>query len=495
MSSLKLRDANGSIAMKLCDFDEFLFEIAQSRKSQGDTILKFPFNKSRCRILSKTTEIIESAKGVLYWMSRDCRIHDNWALLYAQRLALKNKQPLYVCFTLFEAYYQYPTRRHQRFLLDGLKCVDEQCKSINVKFYLLQASPSNLAQLVKENNLGAVVCDFTPLKQPCKWLSVFLEKVPFDIPVIQVDAHNIVPAWILSDKQEVMARTLRPKINKNLPEYLTGFPEVTKHPYKGKLINIPLVEPVIQKVSWDIPEIPDIKAGEREGFKMLHTFLQERLRHYGITSNDPSLNQTSNLSFWLNFGHISAQRVALEVQSLENVHKLPVDRFLEELIVRRELADNYCLYNNNYDNIKGAAEWAQKTLLDHAIDKRNYIYSRREFEMAKTHDLIWNAAQKQLRVEGKIHGYMRMYWCKKILEWTESPDKALEIALWLNDVYALDGNDPNGFVGVMWSICGVHDQGWKERKIFGKIRYMVDYSLKRKFNIKAYCDQYLNEKS
>lgn len=151
---------------------------------------------------------------------------------------------------------------------------------------------------------------------------------------------------------------------------------------------------------------------------------------------------------WSVSGQISTQRVALEVTRLREVVKRQVDKFLEELIVRRELAENYCLYNPNYDNINGAADWAIKTLNDHRSDERPYVYTKEQFEKALTHDEMWNSAQIQLVQTGKMHGYMRMYWCKKILEWTETPEEAIEIALWLNDMYSLDGTDPNGFVGM-----------------------------------------------
>ncbi|VEN43006.1 unnamed protein product [Callosobruchus maculatus] len=294
-----------------------------------------------------------------------------------------------------------------------------------------------------------------------------------------------------------MAKFLRPKINKNLPEYLCGFPKVSKHKYSGILKNLSghfkdLNEAYkCFKPKWDVEVVKWGEGpGEEGGLSMLRTFMVERLKYYGVTSNDPSKDNTSKLSPWLRFGQISAQRCALEVKSLESLYKEQCERYLEELIVRRELTDNYCYYNQNYDNINGAANWAKETLKLHAKDKRTWTYTREQLENAQTHDEMWNAAQLQANTEGKINGYMRMYWAKKILEWTESPEQAIEYALWLNDTFCLDGTDPNGYVGVMWSICGVHDQGWRERDIFGKIRYMVDYSLRQKFDMEAYCARY-----
>jgi deoxyribodipyrimidine photo-lyase len=164
--------------------------------------------------------------------------------------------------------------------------------------------------------------------------------------------------------------------------------------------------------------------------------------------------------------------------------------FLEELIVRRELSDNFCFYNSSYDSVDGFHEWAKKTHKIHATDPRPYLYSLDQFENAGTHDPYWNAAQRQMVRTGKMHGYMRMYWAKKILEWSPSPRKALEIAIKLNDRYELDGRDPNGYTGIAWSIGGVHDRAWGERPVFGKVRYMNEAGLRRKFNLETYLAMY-----
>ncbi|KAG6510082.1 hypothetical protein ZIOFF_024138 [Zingiber officinale] len=216
-------------------------------------------------------------------------------------------------------------------------------------------------------------------------------------------------------------------------------------------------------------------------------FLTKRLKSYDSDRNDPVKPRAlSGLSPYLHFGHISAQRCALEARKLRNSCPKSVDAFLEELIVRRELADNFCYYQPHYDSLQGAWEWARKSLMGHAKDKREHVYSREQLEKAQTADPLWNASQLEMVHCGKMHGYMRMYWAKKILEWTNRPEEALSIAIYLNDKYELDGRDPNGYVGCMWSICGVHDQGWKERPVFGKIRYMNYAGCKRKFNVEGY---------
>jgi len=187
-------------------------------------------------------------------------------------------------------------------------------------------------------------------------------------------------------------------------------------------------------------------------------------------------------------GQVSVARAVLEVR--KSKFKEGAAAFIEESVVRRELSDNFCYFNENYDKITGAASWAQETLAIHKKDKRTIKYSDDQLEYGKTKDDLWNAAQLQMLIEGKMHGFLRMYWAKKILEWTESPEKALELAIYLNDKYELDGRDPNGYVGCMWSICGIHDQGWREREIFGKIRYMNYEGCKRKFDVNSFVMKY-----
>jgi len=218
---------------------------------------------------------------------------------------------------------------------------------------------------------------------------------------------------------------------------------------------------------------------------MLREFLRERLPWYHEGRNDPMEDAQSNLSPYLHFGHISAQRIVLEVTK-HDANRESQEAFLEELIVRRELSDNFCFYNAHYDHFEGFPDWAKKTLNDHRKDTREYVYSLDDFGRGDTHDQLWNAAQREMVRRGKMHGYMRMYWGKKILEWTESPEEAIKIAIYLNDRYELDGRDTNGYAGIAWSIGGVHDRAWPERPIFGKIRYMSYHGCKSKFDVMAY---------
>nr|XP_023686334.1 deoxyribodipyrimidine photo-lyase-like isoform X2 [Paramormyrops kingsleyae] len=450
-------------------------------------------NTQRLRFLSQTEKVKQGSQGVLYWMCRDQRVQDNWALLYAQQLALAEQLPLHVCFCLMPRFLD-ATIRQFGFMLEGLREVATECRTLEIQFHLLLGAAAEvLPGFVKDWALGTVVTDFFPLRVPLQWVEDVKKGLPLDVPFIQVDAHNVVPCWLASDKQEYSARTMRGKITKLLPKFLTEFPPVEKHPHCAqrpvasvdwdRARSFVKVDPTVGEVQW-------ARAGTAAGMATLESFIEQRLHSYAAHRNDPNCAALSHLSPWLHAGQISAQRAVLQVRRGGARGSPSVDAFVEEAVLRRELADNFCYYNRNYDCVEGAYEWARMSLQDHAKDHRPYLYSRQELEGARTGDKLWNAAQNQLVLEGKMHGFMRMYWAKKILEWTSSPEEALSISLYLNDRYSLDGNDPNGYVGCMWSICGIHDQGWKERPIFGNIRYMNYNGCKRKFDVSAFEKQY-----
>ena len=232
-----------------------------------------------------------------------------------------------------------------------------------------------------------------------------------------------------------------------------------------------------------------LNPGLPKRMKRLMIFLNNKFDNYAESRNDPVKDGQSNLSPYLHFGQISAQRIALQVQKI-NGNTESEKSFLEELIVRRELSDNFCYYNKNYESFNGFKNWAKESLIKHKKDKREFIYTAEQFENAETHEDLWNAAQMQMVASGKMHGYMRMYWAKKILEWSDSPEIAMKMAVYLNDKYELDGRDPNGYTGCAWSIGGIHDKAWKERDVFGKIRYMNRNGAQRKFNINEYINKF-----
>ncbi|XP_062987855.1 deoxyribodipyrimidine photo-lyase-like [Elgaria multicarinata webbii] len=460
--------------------------VRQGRLKVAPSVAEFKYNKKRVRLVSKDCNLKEGPRSVLYWMSRDQRVQDNWAFLYAQRLALKQKVPLRVCFCLVPKFLE-ATIRHFGFMLRGLKEVAEECRELSVPFHLLIGfAKDTLPPFVTEHGVGGVVTDFAPLRVPLQWVQDVRDRLPLDVPFVQVDAHNLIPCWVASDKQEYGARTIRRKIHDRLAEFLTEFPPVVKHPYPAEFQAEPIdweacyasleVDRTVEEVDWAQP-------GTAAGLRMLEQFIQQRLKFFGTDRNNPNRAALSNLSPWFHFGQVSVQRAILEVRKQRGRYKESVEGFVEEAVVRRELADNFCYYNPNYDKVEGAYDWAKTTLKLHAKDKRPYLYSLRQLEEGKTHDPLWNAAQLQMVHEGKMHGFLRMYWAKKILEWTSSPEEALQFSIYLNDRYELDGRDPNGYVGCMWSICGIHDQGWAERAVFGKIRYMNYAGCKRKFDV------------
>jgi deoxyribodipyrimidine photo-lyase len=446
-------------------------------------------NLKRVRTLKRGSK----KKGqVIYWMSRDQRVEDNWALLYAQELALQMKAPLAVVFCLVPQFLN-ATLRQFGFMLKGLEQVEKSLTDLEIPFFLIEGWPKKeIPKFTSENKVSLLVSDFDPLRLKRKWKEEVANRL--EIPLYEVDTRNIVPCWVASPKQEYAAYTLRPKIHRSLPEFLEEFPKLQVHPFtwsgKVKSTNWKRVVGSLE-VSRDVSEVDWLEPGERAARQYLNRFLKSKLQEYAEKRNDPTKGKVSNLSPYLHFGQISAQRVALEVKK-NQAKSDNKDSFLEELIVRRELSDNYCFYNEKYDKFEGFHPWAQKTLNEHRGDKREYVYSSEVFEEAKTHDDLWNAAQMEMVLKGKMHGYMRMYWAKKILEWTDSPERALEIAIYLNDRYELDGRDSNGYAGIAWSVGGVHDRAWNERPVFGKIRYMSYQGCKRKFDVKSYMQENLS---
>ncbi|KAH9490297.1 hypothetical protein Btru_034043, partial [Bulinus truncatus] len=468
---------------------DFLEKITKRRERLHENVAKFNFNKKRVRVLSKTEEFPEKSHGVLYWMSRDQRTQDNWAFLYAQRLAMKLEVPLYVCFCLIPKFLE-ATIRQFGFMMKGLALVEKECKDLGIPFHLLLGEASQcIPPFLQEKNIGGVVTDFSPLRVPMKWVDDLKKALPADIPFCQVDAHNIVPCWVASPKLEYGARTIRSKIHNQLGQFLTEFPPLVNHPHSPEKMSAATdwekAESYLE-VDKKVTEVEWAKPGTEAGLRMLESFCEKRLKYFSTDRNDPNKEALSNLSPWFHFGQISVQRCILTVRLYRSKSSDSVNAFIEEAVVRRELADNFCFYNPDYDSVKGTNDWAKKSLDLHRKDKRPYMYTREQLERSQTHDDLWNAAQTQLVTEGKMHGFLRMYWAKKILEWTESPEKALADAIYLNDKYNLDGRDPNGYVGCMWSICGIHDQGWAERAVFGKIRYMNYEGCKRKFDVPAF---------
>jgi deoxyribodipyrimidine photo-lyase len=311
------------------------------------------------------------------------------------------------------------------------------------------------------------------------------------IPFYLVESNLICPVEEVSQKEEYAAYTIRKKINKIRAKYLKKYEREkleNKEEIKLKMSEFKIINNLDKfleqfKTGKKISYEKYFEGGYQQAKEKLNNFINDKLQAYDEKRNIPHLNYQSDLSPYLHFGQISAQEVALIALN----SKYDAEDFLEELIVRRELAFNFVYYNKNYDHsLKDILyDWAYETLMEHKEDEREYIYDYQELENAETHDKYWNAAQKEMMITGKMHNYMRMYWGKKILEWTSDPEDAFQWALKLNNKYSLDGRDANSYAGVGW-IFSKHDRAWKEREIFGKVRYMNAGGLERKFDMKKY---------
>jgi len=424
---------------------------------------------------------------ILYWMRRDQRARDSWGLTHAQDLALALGRPLAVVMAIVPDYLG-ATLRQYHVMFKGMAVTSPPLDARGIPTLVRLGSPGeSVARLAIELKAARVVCDFSPLRFVRRWDAEFMAAAG-DIGFDQVDDHNIVPCWEASDKAEHSARTIRPKIKRLLPRYLTPYPEILPHPHSWP-------DPV-PDVDWDslmrmlpldkaVGRVPLFVPGSEASQLVLENFIRRGLQSYAEKRNDPNALVVSGLSPYLHFGHIAPQTVALAISTAEAPKESRED-FLEELIIRRELSDNFCYYNPRYDEPEGFPAWARQTLDEHRGDPRPDLYSYAEFEAAGTHDPLWNAAQTEMLLTGRMHGFMRMYWAKKILEWSESPEEAHDTAVRLNDRYSLDGRDPNGYAGIAWSIGGVHDRGWPERAIYGKVRSMTLVGCRRKFNVDAY---------
>ncbi|MDP8224856.1 MAG: deoxyribodipyrimidine photo-lyase [Candidatus Lernaella stagnicola] len=427
----------------------------------------------------------ERGDYVLYWMQVSQRVVDNHALEHAVDLANQRDLPVLVFFGLTGVYPQ-ANLRHYRFMIEGLIETAAALERRGIKFVVQQTSPPMGARrLARRAAIVVTDCGYTRVQRD--WRRDLAARV--EAPFIQVESDVVVPVTTASGKDEFGAYTLRPKIYRLLDDFLVP---VRKRRVKKQSLGLsvdgrvlPLdVDAILRRLRTDrsVAPVVNVTGGTAAAKRRLQAFLRRDLDRYADERNDPNANATSGLSAYLHFGNISPLTIALATRKVEGKGKAA---FLEELIVRRELAMNFCFFNERYDSFDGLPPWALKTLGEHAADPREYEYEWDEWENAATHDPYWNAAQNEMRFTGRMHGYMRMYWGKKILEWTRNPRRAYEIAVALNDRYELDGRDPNGYAGIAWCL-GKHDRAWGERPVFGKIRYMNDKGLRRKFDADAY---------
>ena len=410
---------------------------------QTDFVIKKTINPAR--IFEFNNKLVKNGE-IIYLCEREVRAKDNFALQFALQKSKELNLPLKIIHPKIN--YEYNLK--QKFIDSQIAQAGMQFKNIGLDFEIIEKSP---AEIIKNLKPALLIIDFNPILK-----RDYLKNADFKI--YEIDGHNIIPARFVSDKQEYSAATLRRKIYYNIYSFLTEFDNLTT-----------------EKVEADY---------------VLENFIKNKLQYYAEYKNDISKDVLSGLSKYINLGFISSQRVALEVIK-SGVSDINKEVFLEELVVRKELADNFCLYSKNYKDFTSTPNWAKVSLENHMYDIRPYIYSTEELEKAKTHDTLWNATQIQLIREGTIHGYLRMYWAKKILEWTLSPDEALKMAIYLNDKYAYDAPSANGYVGILWAIAGLHDRAFVDYPITGKIRRMTYDSLKRKYDLGDYLNKYVSE--
>jgi deoxyribodipyrimidine photo-lyase len=453
----------------MTDFDRILKDARVRVRSKGD-----PAGEGRC---------------VIYWMQRAQRGVDNPALNVAVEAGNALGKPVVVFFAPVP-FYPHSNLRHYQFLAEGIPDIAEALEKRNVRFVLRKYPDHSLLKFCDEVKPALIVGDENPLRETEHWREVATRRLK--VPLWTVDADVIVPSRLL-EKEQYAAHIIRPRLESRLPEFLVapGNPKAKiawKKPAKLHTLAPDMDLTEGWKLDRSVGPVTSFKGGSREAARLLKEFVSKKLVGYGKRRNHPEVDATSRLSPYLHFGHISPLTAALAVQE-SDAPKADRESFINELLIWRELAINLATFNPNYDSFECGEHWAHKTLAAHAKDKRPVVYTERQLENAETHDPLWNAAQLQMVNAGWMHNYMRMYWAKKILEWTPKPAQAHAVAVRLNDKYFLDGRDPNGYAGVAWAIVGKFDRPWFERKIFGQIRYMSLESTGKKFDSKKYIAQ------
>lgn len=419
---------------------------------------------------------------MVYWMRRAQRGGDNPALDVAIEAGNALQKPVVVFFALIPVHNA--NLRHYEFMIQGLAGIEDALRQKNVGFILRRYPDHSVARFCAEVQAALLVTDENPLCGPERRLQRAVRQLR--IPVWSVDADVIVPTRLI-EKAQYAARIIRPKLLKFRKEFLVQPSNLrARVAWNSRIDSLSADRECLLglKINNSVQPVSPV-GGAREAANLLREFVRKKLTAYPKQRNHPETNGTSRLSPYLHFGHISPVRIALEVMK-SSAPSATKEQFLDQLITWRELSINFVRFNENYDNFECAEPWAQRTLGKHAKDPRPALYNERQLENAETYDPLWNAAQMRMVERGWMHNYMRMYWAKKILEWTRSPTEAFQIAVRLNDKYEIDGRDPNGYAGIAWAIVGKLDRPWFERPIFGQIRYMSLASTGKKFDSKKY---------
>lgn len=441
---------------------------------------------ARVRLLNKL-QTNSDGEYVLYWMQASVRCDFNHALEFAIARANALSKPLACCFGVTDRYPE-ANDRHYAFMLQGLAEVQEDLKRLrSIHLDVFKLSPQLVAVDLSEGACE-VVTDMGYVHIQRTWRSVLAESAK--CAVWQVESEAVVPVELASDKDEFAARTLRPKIWAHAKKFLVPLAQLdlantSQVDLKGRCpapkLDLSNVPAVLRSLDIDrtVPQVTEFKGGRTAAMSHLRQFIESKLKEYGQGRNEPGASVQSNLSPYLHFGQVSPIEIILSINST-SAPKASKDSFIEELMIRRELAFNFCWFNPKYDSIECLPDWAAKTIREHKKDKRDYLFDLATMEAGKTHDEYWNAAQLEMVVTGKMHNYLRMYWGKKMIEWTADMETAFKWLLHLNNKYELDGRDPNSYAGVAW-IFGKHDRAHAERPVFGKLRYMSKDGIKRKF--------------
>ena len=440
------------------------------------------------RVKRLNSRDLRRGRYVLYWMQQSQRASFNPALEYAIEAANRADLPVLVGFGLMEDYPE-ANLRHYRFMLEGLREVAAALAERGIRFVVRRGAPHDVAVALGEE-AAMVVCDRGYLRDQKAWRADVAERLA--CALVQVEGDVVVPLEVASDKAEAAARTLRPKLHKAWDEYLRPLEDaVVREPSLDLRIDsaadLSDVDRVLGSLDLDrsVPPVRRFRGGTGEARRRLQEFLAIKLAGYADRRSEPGAFQCSLLSPYLQFGQISPVEIALAVDYAQEGADADRRAYLEELIVRRELAANFVAFEPRYDDYACLPGWARATLEAHRADRRQHIYTCNQLEDARTHDRYWNAAMREMRATGFMHNYMRMYWGKKILEWSAAPEAAFRTILHLNNTYFLDGRDANSYANVAW-IFGVHDRPWPERPVFGKVRSMTAQGLERKFDMAAY---------
>ncbi len=425
---------------------------------------------------------------VLYWMQQAQRAFENPALEYAVAEANRLHKPLLVVFGLSGDYPE-ANRRHFIFLLEGLRETRQDLAERGIPLLVQSGHPPEVA-LRAAQQAALVICDRGYLRHQRQWRQELAEQAA--CRVLQVEGEVVVPTHVVSTKAEYAARTIRPKIQRRVMDYLFDCPALDlEHPAREPdqdCLDVEHPEPLLTQLGIDEdvgPVSRFFRGGTSRAKQLFSDFLESSFAHYSSNRNQPQTDDVSHMGMYLHFGQISPVWLALEVQKLEAGLSEQKAAFLEELIVRRELAMNFTEFTPDYDAYSCIPAWAAASLDTHRQDSRYPCYTPQQMEAAETDDPYWNAAMEEMKLTGYMHNYMRMYWGKQILKWSADPREAHALTLRLNNKYFLDGRDPNSYAGAAW-IYGVHDRGWPERPVFGKVRSMTAGGLERKCDIQGY---------